>query len=367
MKTILHIGMPKTGTTALQECLLASRAELAAQGVLYPANPPGCPFNNHRMLVFGFTPFERLPRHIRRHEAYTAANQASKYREFLDHVEAQVREQRPAVTILSSETLFRSLRGQAPRSLSAALAPLGGTVRVAIYLRRPSEFYLSNLQQILKQSHNLGWLRVRATYHPLQTYARAFGRDALAVRSFARGSLTDGDIVADFLASHLPEASIDAATLPRGRQTNETVSAESMDLMRRYRLAFHADANDVAKSDSTRLLTTLRREEPAVGARKPRLRPEIADAIDYSRPDPLRLRDTYGIVFPGIDYRRLERLRFRHWLPPLPRRVKSLSDLIFIDPAVQRELLSRLRGSRWAEVEPARGRWIDGLLRDLAR
>src|SRR5690554_2935238 len=126
MKTILHIGMPKTGSTALQECLRASRDKLAAKGVLYPANPPGCPFNNHRMLVFGFTPYQRLPRHILRYDAYSAGNIAEKYREFLDGIAHQVRSQRPAVTVLSSESLFRSLRPKARRSLVEALAPLGG-------------------------------------------------------------------------------------------------------------------------------------------------------------------------------------------------------------------------------------------------
>lgn len=365
MKTILHIGMPKTGSTALQECLRASRDQLAANGVLYPANPPGCPFNNHRMLVFGFTPYQRLPRHILRYASYTEDNIAEKYREFLDGVAQQVQSQRPAVTILSSETLFRSLRPEARRSLVEALEPLGDEVRVAVYLRRPSEFYLSNIQQILKQSHDLGWLRVRATFDPVRTYAETFGRDAVAVRTYARNALVDGDIVADFLANHVTERPIDATGLRRGRNQNETVSAESMDLLRRHRLAFHANANNVSKIDSTQLVGELRRCEKGAGAQKPRLRPEIADAIDYSRNDPLRLRDAYGVIFPGLDYRRLERRPMR-WLPRLPRRPKSLSELIFIDTAVQRDILSRLRSSRWAKAEPARVSWIDGLMRELA-
>jgi hypothetical protein len=82
MKTILHIGMPKTGTTALQDCLRASRADLAAAGILYPENPPGCRFNNHRMLVMGFLPFDALPRHMVSHREYTPQNYREKYQEF---------------------------------------------------------------------------------------------------------------------------------------------------------------------------------------------------------------------------------------------------------------------------------------------
>jgi hypothetical protein len=35
-EVLLHIGLPKTGTTALQTCLRSSRTELARHGVLYP-------------------------------------------------------------------------------------------------------------------------------------------------------------------------------------------------------------------------------------------------------------------------------------------------------------------------------------------
>ena len=63
MRTILHIGQPKTGSTALQTCLKASKAELAAAGVLYPDNPPGCGFNNHRLLIAGYTADRDPARH----------------------------------------------------------------------------------------------------------------------------------------------------------------------------------------------------------------------------------------------------------------------------------------------------------------
>src|SRR5690606_33106823 len=36
-KVILHIGLPKTGSTALQQALYQNREELLRQGVLYPA------------------------------------------------------------------------------------------------------------------------------------------------------------------------------------------------------------------------------------------------------------------------------------------------------------------------------------------
>jgi hypothetical protein len=361
MKTVLHIGMPKTGTTALQECLQASRGYLADRRVLYPANPPGCRFHNHRLLVFGFTPYRKLPRHILRYPAYTEANLAEKYAEFLGHLYDQVRDSRPAWIVLSSETLFRRLGPEARRSLRRALEPLGD-LAVAAYLRRPSEYYLSNLQQRLKHSYRTGWLWVPPMSAILAGYARVFGPGAVRPRIYDRSLLAEGDIVRDFLGTSLPEVPIDICKLTPGKHANETVSAEAMDLLGRYRAAFHAEADNVATRDSIELVRTLRRADAAVGAPRPRLRPEIAEAIDYARPDPLRLRDAYGIEFPDLDYRRLER-RLLRALIPLPGRPRRLAELVLIDRAVQRELLRRLAGSRWARADPARRPWIDGLLR----
>jgi hypothetical protein len=290
--------MPKTGSTVLQNCLGAARDRLAAHGVLWPENPPGCPFNNHRLLLFGFLTLPEMPRHIRKHARYTAASLAGDYAAFLAHAAAQVASVRPRVTILSSETLYRPLAPRQGAALAAGLATLGaapGTVRVAVYLRRPSAYYLSALQQRLKAAHQIPPPRVQSPVRVLAAYAAAFGPEALAPRLYDRGLLAQGDIVADFLGAHLPEAKIDPAALPRPGSANETLSAEAMDLMRRFRLAFHPRDEDAPSPAGSELLRTLRKIDRATGAPRPRLRPEIAKAIDYARADPLQLRDAWGL------------------------------------------------------------------------
>lgn len=367
MKTILHIGMPKTGSTALQGCLAASRDRLAALGTLYPANPPGCRFENHRMLIFGFTRFADLPRHVRKYPVYTAENMGAHYAAFLEHLRRQIAEAQPDRLVLSSETLFRRLGPRAKHSLGAALAGLGEPPTVAVYLRRPSSYYLSALQQRLKNSHRVIPPRVQSPVAVLASYADAFGSAALRPRVYDRSLLVEGDIVADFLAAHLGGTALDPAALVRGSNANQTVSAESMDLLRRFRLAFHPRADNVATPDSARLLRALQRADRQVGTRRPALRPEIAEAIDYARRDPLRLRDAHGLVFPGLDYRRLERGLPTRGVDALLRalwRPWRLEEIIAIDADVRRAILARLANSRWARAEPARGAWIADLLAD---
>ena len=113
MKTIVHIGMPKTGSTALQGCLQKSAAYLARRGVLYPENPPGRWSSNHQLLQALAAPFESSRR---RHEVGGATSprttSATKSEEFFHHVRRQIETQRPAGLILSTENLFRPLPGR---------------------------------------------------------------------------------------------------------------------------------------------------------------------------------------------------------------------------------------------------------------
>jgi hypothetical protein len=359
--------MPKTGSTALQGCLQTSRARLAGRGILYPENPTGCAFNNHRMLILGFVNFEKLPRHVRRYPEITKANVSEKYTEFIDCIGDQIARDRPECLVISSETLFRRLGIKARRSLLRALEPSAGSFVVAVYLRRPSEYYLSNLQQRLKHSYNIGRILLPSSYGVLQSYASTFGRDMIRPRIYDRGHLYNGDIVGDFFRYYMAEFAVDVESLERGHSNNETVSAESMDLLRRYRKDFHAGSDNVIAEDSAALVRLLRRTDKLVGAPKPRLRPEIADMIDYSRIDPLRLRDEYDVVFPDLDYRRFERRARVPWILAVkPWKDWRLSDLVSIDRPIQREILRSILRSGWAKADPDRRPWVDERLRDPA-
>jgi len=141
--------------------------------------------------------------------------------------------------------------------------------------------------------------------------------------------------------------------------------------MRRYRLALHPGRADVATPDSAGLLRALVRADRAVGAPRPRLRPQIAEAIDYARSDPLRLRDAYGLVFPDLDYRRLERrgpLASRGAWALVRGAVRPwrLEEVVTLDPRTRRALLEALARSRWARREARRGRWVADLLAEAA-
>ena len=73
--------------------------------------------------------------------------------------------------------------------------------------------------------------------------------DSYAYAKFARVALDTNDVdfrarvhsceEADFLAAHLPGSGLAAGDLAPEKRSNETLSAESMDLLRGFRAAFH--------------------------------------------------------------------------------------------------------------------------------
>lgn len=359
MKTVVHIGMPKAGSTALQTCLRASSGRLAEHGLLYPANPPDCRFNNHRLLAAQILAFDALPRHMKGPTGFSAATIDAGFDAFVAHVADQVAAQRPKGLILSAETLFRPLAADRHEAIRATYGRLGAAApRFVAYLRKPSDRYLGGLLQTLNASTQVQPPRPVAYRAVLESYEACFGAGTVSVRLYDRAHLENGDVVADFFASCLPEFGIDPAGLSAEGKRNETLSGESMDIVARHRAAFHPDANDVHTRDTTQLRAALAAIERGHGAAKPRLHPDVAEAVDYASADCLWVRERYGVVFSGLDY---DRLAAGARAAPPRGRARRLEELIVIDRAMQARLLEDLAGSPWAAGDASRGAWIDAL------
>ena len=359
MRTLLHIGMTKTGSTALQQSLRRSHAALRARGVLYPLDPARPDSINHKLILAGLFDW-RGSRSGLLPAAERPPSRAPDCARFFADLRATIAAAPPRCLILSTESLFRILPAAAPARLPGLLAGLTADLAVVAYLRRPAEHYLSRLQQHLKAAHappQPSPPRYRAV---LEQYATIFGAEALALGVFHRTTLAEGDVVADFAARRLAPYGVTRADLAAPVETNATLSAESVDISRRFRLAFHRDRDHRFTPDSTRLVAALRAADAATGAPRPRLRPGIAERVDAAQPDPLWLRDRHGIVFPEFDYARLEAGR-----PPPPEGDLALEDIIEIDRGRERAILAALRAAPWA-AKPARRAWIDALAAELA-
>lgn len=295
---MLHIGMGKTGTTHLQETLTRLRGPLGERGVLYP-NLRRKP--NHNVLVLGARHPERWPRGFR--QLYPRPEDGQRefniaWSQLVDQIETAS----PEVTVLSGEFFFYDLR---EGSLHERLGQLADSVTVCAYVRRPSDGYLSILQQALKASSKFsapGPLRVRGT---IDSYRQRF--DQVLMRAYDSSSMVNGDIVDDFLTNFVPQA-VPLRTPPRDIQrSNESMSAEAMQLIQDHRIAHVGrELDNVATQRTNRLLDVVRSMDSVVpGRTRPKLHAAVRVAVDRASSDLLWLRDE-GVTFAEIDYENVD-------------------------------------------------------------
>ena len=115
-RVVLHVGLPKTGTTYLQALLAGNRDRLRERGVLYPFVRPGAMFHGAVEVRGSHAKF-----------GLAAAEVAGTWRALCDRARSF-----PGTSVISHEILA----GATPEEIAAALAPLAGLeVHVVITAR----------------------------------------------------------------------------------------------------------------------------------------------------------------------------------------------------------------------------------------
>ena len=190
----LHIGVPKTGSTALQEFLWNNRDSLRVQGYLYPAATLRA--HGHHDIAFlssGGYPDWATP-------------QTHTLDELIDGLRQEIRKT-PHRVILSSENFYLLRSPQGVADLMARLGfDISVDVRVLVYLRRQDEAHLSWYNQAVKAQGFTGSIEqcIAATRdlwdyaRELERWARVFGEANLMVRPYQKSDLPNGDIRLDF-------------------------------------------------------------------------------------------------------------------------------------------------------------------------
>jgi hypothetical protein len=355
MHVILHIGSPKTGSTALQHALFAARGALRAHGVLYPVLSAAQESHNHGPLAMALFEERRLPRRFR---FLDPARREGLLQETRQELAYQLGRYAPRCLVLSSEYFYRTVPlGAWAALLHEVLGEPPARVTVVCYLRRPLAQYLSDLQQTLYASHEVPPPKPLQMRSVLTSYRDTLPEAQLVVRPFAREALSGGDVLVDFaeqvLAPHAP-VTLEA---PPGFEANVSLSAEGMAVLRAYRKSFYPDDNDRFMRPSTELRRLLQEIDRALGRPRPALRTEIADVVDYSTDEALWLRDAFGVSFDGYDYARAGTVA-----PPDGARRYKLHDLVGIDPDGLRAVIDRLAAAEaWVAAHPRHGAWLERL------
>lgn len=201
----IHIGMNKTGTTALQKALWYNRMALERAGLLYPKTGLGT-----RAAGRGL--------HYRLSAAFL--NRDPKAAKMIASLNAEIDASWARHAIVSSE-FFVELRDLAP--LARALQ--GRKVRILVYLRRHDHWVSSLFSQGVKSQAAPPWgpsvdafirhIRRNVSHYYvysqlLDRWAEAFGHDAMDVRVYGSDIITDALTGFGLDLESLPELNVPA-------------------------------------------------------------------------------------------------------------------------------------------------------------
>lgn len=260
MKCILHIGMPKTGTTSLQVTLGRSRHNLRQKGVLYPRL--SSMKHAHHLLM----PFFEAPNHcwgrVKQHLGHDEESLLAGARREWEMVRSQIDEHTPDTLLLSTEALFVPMRPRRIKVFRDLILDVASSVSIVAYVRHPSDYYRSILLERAKRLKLPRPLEPISYRRPIEQLETAFSTKA-RVRSFRRQDLYGEDINTDFFHHELDMVSGDVA-----RDGNRSLSLEAMDVYQHVMEARTGQQVRSARGEQADLLQDLKDIESGIARAK---------------------------------------------------------------------------------------------------
>ncbi|USZ49718.1 tetratricopeptide repeat protein [Halomonas sp. DN3] len=245
-RLVVHIGMPMTGSSSIQETLFAKGMH---EGWRYA--DLGVPNHSGVLLsIFSTNPLTWQGQQTVGSGLDEAKEVNQRFEKRLEEVKGSAGQQ-----ILSGEGVFHLDEAGLER-LRAYFQEAFDTIEVIGYVRPPASFMASAFVQLVKNrgqarlSFQKLWPRYRAK---LEKFDRVFGREHVTLRPFCPHQLTDGDIVQDFC--QFLGAPIDPAEV---RSVNDSLSLEAAAALFVYRRegpCYQAYPGNIA--DNNRLVNLL--------------------------------------------------------------------------------------------------------------
>ena len=207
MKAILHIGIEKTGTTALQSFLADNRQLMQDYGYAY-LESLGLP-NNRRLPTYCIED----DRHDDHHEVLNIVGLGERnvwkqqfVQAFADELK-NLPEHIHTVVISSEHMHSRLLRASEVQTLKNLLDQFFDEIEVVVYLRRQDQLATSLYSTALKCGHSFETILPQVPpFDPyynfellLVKWVGIFGKKAVTPRLFDRSELINHDLVEDFL------------------------------------------------------------------------------------------------------------------------------------------------------------------------
>lgn len=352
MKIILHFGMPKAGSNALQQLFHARRDLLLSQGILYPESCVGNPDRHHHLTIPAFEG-KRLPTTFRKH----SPNEAQKeFIQFWDHVKDQVSQAKPDLVILSTEALFRRLSPAGAHRLYNKLTQLTDDITTVAFIRQFPTYYISLVQQRILSLGSIPPLpKPSEILDALVSYEALFGSGAMRLFPYE----SKRDVVEDFctLLSGYGITRDALGTLP-GR-ANKSLSAAATYVLFCYQQNPPVSGDGPLHRYSGKLSHILKDLDSSLGLSRPELKDQArALLLPASQELETQLSARYG-------------LRFREASPEttasaVPQQeLSTIQHITNVPPQESIRLLEALSESPWAKLHSALPEWALEKARDI--
>jgi hypothetical protein len=162
---ILHFGLPKTGTSALQSALFEQREELLKKhNTLYPGS-----YENHHFLQALFSKRPERQVQIKRLELERGQAITRFLEDYRQNMLAEIEQTKPDRIIISSE-YFTSMSVEGLAAVHEFFKSFAENIELFAYIRDPWSWSLSLAQEHIRT----GWWKkeVKVTYrdHPVDTF-----------------------------------------------------------------------------------------------------------------------------------------------------------------------------------------------------
>lgn len=239
MKALIHIGMPKTGSSTIQSFLKINARALRAQDIRHdPMNPR---FGSQYELAAtgvvrsGGVMADGVARRV------LGLHERDAQRAYVDAFEARLQHGRQTwgerLYLGSSEHIHAWLsKPEQIAGLDDMLRKHFNDVQYLVYLRPQTEMIVSAYSERIRRGETLSFddhfrqrLKALNYWKSLRLWARAVGDARITPRLLTPDALVGGDLLDDFCAI----AGIDRTGLKTPRRMNTSLSAEAIALRRR--------------------------------------------------------------------------------------------------------------------------------------
>lgn len=228
---MLHIGMGKTGTTALQHFFWENRSALARRGIVYPTT--GATSKAHHLIS------PHVP-------AFLAGGDWT-FLQPADWVEKVAALQAPRLLMSSELIAWASADVVAP--FCAALQR-HFDLKICLYLRRQDNIIMAGYNQqikagtqVLELDRVLGQQQRRFDYLArIVPWELAVGAENLVIRAYERGQFRDGDLIKDFLSGVLGITDWAGFDFDQGENSNPRFTRAALDFKRLINVIYQAPA-----------------------------------------------------------------------------------------------------------------------------